>query len=229
VNPERRILERDGFLALQGVLDPARLADLLPELEGQIGTGSAGTRVGLGAIRGVREVLRSLQVRDVFHRLGLDGAFPTRLILFDKSPGANWGVPWHQDLAIQVRRRIEVEGFTGWSSKQGIPHVLPPTDVLDAMVTLRIALDACGPGDGPLRVLPGSHRFGRLDPAAIGRWKRSVEPVECTARAGDAVLMRPLLLHASSSARVPVRRRVLHVEWALGPLPGGLEWDSFEP
>lgn len=229
VHPERGILERDGFLSLKGVLGPACLAALLPELEGRIGAGSAGTRAGLAGIPAVREALRSDPVRAAFHRLGFDGAFPTRLILFDKSPEANWGVPWHQDLPIQVRGRVEVDGFTGWSTKQGIPHVVPPVSVLQGMITLRIALDPCGPDDGPLRVLPGTHRCGRLDAASIDRLRRSVEPAECTARAGDAVLMRPLLLHASSPARVPVRRRVLHVEWALGPLPGGLEWASFGP
>jgi hypothetical protein len=229
VHPERRLLDADGFLPLRGVLGPADLAGLLPALEDRIGAGSAGTRAGIAGIPGILEALRSDPVRDAFDRLGFDGAFPTRLILFDKSPKANWGVPWHQDLAIQVRRRVEVAGFTGWSTKQGIPHVLPPVAVLEEMVTLRIALDACGPDDGPLRVLPGTHRCGRLDAATIVRLGRSVEPVDCTARAGDAVLMRPLLLHASSPARVPTRRRVLHVEWALRPLPGGLEWDSFEP
>ena len=38
------------------------------------------------------------------------------------------------------------------------------------------------------------------------------------------MLMRPLLLHASSPAAVPGRRRVVHLEFAAGPLPGGVEW-----
>jgi hypothetical protein len=43
-------------------------------------------------------------------------------------------------------------------------------------------------------------------------------------KAGDALLMRPLLLHASSEASAPVHRRVIHLEYAACPLPGGLEW-----
>jgi len=38
------------------------------------------------------------------------------------------------------------------------------------------------------------------------------------------ILMRPLLLHASSAATEPRRRRVVHLEYAAGPLPGGVEW-----
>jgi hypothetical protein len=36
--------------------------------------------------------------------------------------------------------------------------------------------------------------------------------------------MRPLLLHASASARVPGHRRVIHLEYAAESLPDGLEW-----
>jgi len=36
--------------------------------------------------------------------------------------------------------------------------------------------------------------------------------------------MRPLLLHASSKAQRPGRRRVLHLEFATRPLPAGLRF-----
>ena len=76
----------------------------------------------------------------------------------------------------------------------------------------------------PLQVLPGTHRHGRLPAEQIADFARTIEPVACTAGAGDILLMRPLLLHASSPARSPQRRRVLHVELAAGELPGGLQW-----
>ena len=37
--------------------------------------------------------------------------------------------------------------------------------------------------------------------------------------------MRPLLLHASSASQSPRHRRVIHLEYAADPLPGGLVWD----
>jgi len=36
--------------------------------------------------------------------------------------------------------------------------------------------------------------------------------------------MRPLLLHASSASQSPRHRRVIHLEYAAEPLPGGLQW-----
>jgi len=61
--------------------------------------------------------------------LGAD-AFPVRALLFDKAPGANWKVPWHQDTAIAVAERVDAAGFIGWSVKDGVTHVHPPADIL---------------------------------------------------------------------------------------------------
>jgi ectoine hydroxylase-related dioxygenase (phytanoyl-CoA dioxygenase family) len=154
------------------------------------------------------------------------GCFAVRVLWFDKTPDANWKVPWHQDLAIAVQARAEVDGFGGWSEKAGVTHVQPPTWLLERMVTVRLHLDDCGPNRGPLRVLPGSHHEGRLQPAQIQQWQQEQRATECVVNAGDAILMRPLLLHASSEATTPGHRRVLHIEFANTDLPGGLQWHA---
>jgi len=41
---------------------------------------------------------------------------------------------------------------------------------------------------------------------------------------GTALVMRPLLLHASSSCAIPKSRRVIHLEFASAELPHGLDW-----
>jgi ectoine hydroxylase-related dioxygenase (phytanoyl-CoA dioxygenase family) len=91
------------------------------------------------------------------------------------------------------------------------------------MVSTRIHLDACDEDNGPLRVIGGSHRFGRLSEAAVDG-HTVAPPTVCTADLGDVLLMKPLLLHASSKARTPSRRRVLHLEWACEALPAPLSW-----
>jgi ectoine hydroxylase-related dioxygenase (phytanoyl-CoA dioxygenase family) len=108
--------------------------------------------------------------------------------------------------------------------KAGVPHVQPPVEVLNRMVTLRVHLDDCGPESGPLRVLPGSHAEGVLSPARVVAWRDRVPPAACLAPAGGAVVMRPLILHASSPATAAGRRRVVHLEWSADTLPGGLTW-----
>jgi len=48
--------------------------------------------------------------------------------------------------------------------------------------------------------------------------------VVCPVPAGGVMLMRPLLVHASSSSKVPTHRRVIHLEFTATTLPGGLAW-----
>jgi len=38
------------------------------------------------------------------------------------------------------------------------------------------------------------------------------------------LVIRPLLLHASSSCAIPKSRRVIHLEFASAELPHGLDW-----
>ena len=48
--------------------------------------------------------------------------------------------------------------------------------------------------------------------------------VLCAAAAGDALLIRPLLLHASGRSTSGRHRRVLPIEYAAFDLPAGLYW-----
>jgi ectoine hydroxylase-related dioxygenase (phytanoyl-CoA dioxygenase family) len=102
--------------------------------------------------------------------------------------------------------------------------VQPPAAVLERMLTVRVHLDPCGVENGPVRVLPGSHTHGRLGTEEIARWREGGAPVPCTCGRGGALVMRPLLLHASSPATLPAHRRVVHLEFAADDLPHGLDW-----
>jgi hypothetical protein len=150
---------------------------------------------------------------------------PVRAIYFDKSPSANWLVAWHQDLTIAVAERREAPGFGPWSMKDGVTHVQPPIELLEHMLAARLHLDDGDETNGALRVLAGTHRDGRLSAEQIEARRQSIPETVCRARVGDALLMRPMLLHASSRATTPTRRRVLHIEYAACDLPFGLAWN----
>jgi hypothetical protein len=171
----------------------------------------------------VRRLAAFPEVRRLVTPVLGDGAFAARAIFFDKVPGANWALGWHQDSVIAVAEQRDIPGFLAWGQRAGVWQVQPPPEILAGMVAVRVHLDDCGPENGPLRVIPGSHRHGWLD-NEIGRWKRDFEPVTCLVSAGGAVAMCPLILHASSKAVAPSHRRVIHIEYASGELPGGLEW-----
>jgi hypothetical protein len=154
-------------------------------------------------------------------------ACPVRAIYFDKSPATNWLVAWHQDLTVAVAERRDALGFGPWSVKDGVHHVQPPVELLEHMLAVRLHLDDANESNGALRVIPASHCHGRLDAEHSERLRAAIAESLCGAAAGDALLMRPLLLHASSRATAPVRRRVLHIEYAACELPGGLAWHLY--
>ena len=149
---------------------------------------------------------------------------PVRASWFNKSVETNWLVAWHQDLAIAVRERVDVPGFGAWSVKEGVPHVQPPAEVLQRMLSVRIHLDDADGENGALRVIAGTHRLGRLSAEQIAALRAEREETLCVAAAGNALLMRPLLLHASGRSTRDRPRRVLHLEYAGRDLPGGLTW-----
>lgn len=153
-----------------------------------------------------------------------DAARPVRAIVFDKTAEINWSVPWHQDRTIAVRARRDVPGFGPWSIKSGLIHVEPPFDVLSRMITIRAHLDDCSDDNAPLLVVPGSHQLGPISAGHASDVARRFGHATCHAKVGDVWVYASAIVHASERARSPTRRRVVHVDYATGCLPGGLEW-----
>jgi ectoine hydroxylase-related dioxygenase (phytanoyl-CoA dioxygenase family) len=228
---QREVNDR-GFALVPNAVDSEAMDRLcaalarLPEDEAvrRRAGGAFAVRNVLELLPEARELIESASVRRlVVPVLGPD-AHPVKATLFDKTPDANWHVGWHQDVTIAVRERHEVPGFSAWSVKAGVPHVQPPVEVLQRVLAVRVHLDPCRAENGALRVIPGSHMHGRLSSEEVREWVATGAAVTCAFPAGGALLMRPLLLHASHEAVSPSHRRVLHVEFASDPLPGALQW-----
>jgi ectoine hydroxylase-related dioxygenase (phytanoyl-CoA dioxygenase family) len=218
-------LETDGFAIVDRYLDPKTIAALIQDLDAlHLTPDRAGVRNILELLPSVEILAQSPEIRSlVAGGLG-DRARLVRGIFFDKQPTANWKVPWHQDVTIAVKQRLELPDYHPWSLKGGIPHVQPPQPILERMLTVRIHLDRTDATNGALKVIPGSHRQGKLTTVEIDRWKQLHTSTICTCESGGILLMRPLLLHASSIANVPTHRRVIHLEYADCSLAAGLEW-----
>ena len=221
-------LEAAGFAVLEDGVDEATVAGVVAAVENHLavcpGEGGAGLRDLAATVREVAALAELPVVRGLASTVLGHEAFMVRTLFFDKNPAANWKVAWHQDLTIAVREQREVAGFGPWSVKAGIPHVQPPAALLERMITLRLHLDDCDKDNGALRVLPGSHRAGRLTAAAIQTWRQREPEATCAVPRGGILIMRPLLLHASAPAIQPRHRRVVHLEFAAEDLPGGLAW-----
>jgi ectoine hydroxylase-related dioxygenase (phytanoyl-CoA dioxygenase family) len=219
-----RSIEINGFVTLDRYLNSDSIERLIQAIAAvDLTPTQAGIRNLLELVPSVRTLAQSSEIRSLVEPILGNNARVVRGIFFDKQPNANWKVPWHQDLTIAVKNRLDISDFHPWSFKAGIPHVQPPVEILEQMLTMRIHLDRTDESNGALKVIPSSHTQGRLTTLEIDRWKQSpASSIDC--EAGGILLMRPLLLHASSIAIVPSHRRVIHLEYAAEPLPSGLEW-----
>lgn len=215
-------LERDGFCAVPAALSAAA-CDWVTHHMPVADAGRGGTRCLLSQ-RWCAELAQTLKAHAGLSPLLADAPVAVQCTYFEKSAGRNWLVAVHQDLSIPVAARVESNEVRGWAEKEGGLFVQAPVAMLERMVAVRLHLDDCSAADGPLRVVPGSHTSGRLSPEAARAQRDLHGESVCTAKRGDALVMRPLLLHASSKAHGASRRRVLHFLFGPRELPLGLAW-----
>lgn len=205
------------------VVDDASIQKLRTVVAPLAADGRGGAR-NLLDVADVQALARSAPIRSLARAVLGSDCFAVRALLFDKTPDANWKVIWHQDLTIATSTRADVVGYGPWTEKAGVPHVQPPPAVLERMLALRVHLDPCGIENGPVRVLDGSHRLGRLSGAAIDQLRAEQPEIDCEVAQGGVLAFQPLILHASAPSTVPHHRRVIHIEYAAGELPPPLDW-----
>jgi ectoine hydroxylase-related dioxygenase (phytanoyl-CoA dioxygenase family) len=222
-----RDVEEHGFTMIDSYLNLDSVDLLIKAIDDlNLSPGRAGIRNLLELSPCIRKLAQSQEICSLVETILGDKGRVVRGIFFDKQPTANWKVPWHQDVTIAVKNRLALDGYHPWSIKAGIHHVQPPMAILEQMLTVRIHLDRTDESNGALKVIPGSQAHGKLTEIEIDRWKQLSSGISCNLEPGGVLLMRPLLLHASSMATIPSHRRVIHLEYASHPLPSGLEWYS---
>lgn len=215
-------LEHDGAALIDKALAEDECADLEQRLA-HLPKDNAGVRIGAApTFASLLEPAGKLG-KFAAHVLG-SNARAVRAILFDKTPAQNWSLTWHQDRTIVVEQREEVAGFGPWTLKSGLVQVEPPFDVIERMVTMRIHLDPVDETNAPLRIVPSSHRLGRVPEAEIAGIVEHYGERTCLAGRGDIWLYATAIIHASRAADPPRRRRVLQVDYSSEMLPEPLHW-----
>jgi len=149
---------------------------------------------------------------------------PVRVLAFNKTPQSNWAVPWHQDRVVALKQRVNNIGFENWTLKQEIHHAEPPLELMKEMLTLRLHLDPCDSHNGPLKVIHGSHHLGRLTDNQVRTLANEHSPTVYEVEAGDVLILKTSIIHASDKASTPRQRRVLHVDFAPDTLRDDLAW-----
>jgi ectoine hydroxylase-related dioxygenase (phytanoyl-CoA dioxygenase family) len=225
--------EIDGFAILPDALDPAlasTLSSAIGAFSGDRRDQGVHRRGDLYGLRNLfenvpetRAVLRAEALRETVTAILGPNAFCVRSLYLDKSPRASWKVPWHQDATIVVKERTETVGFGPWTRKAGLQHVMAPPGTLSAMLTIRLHLDDCDESSGGMKVVRGSHAYGKLPQDSIEQFT-GFDVTSCAVPKRGMLAMRPLLLHASGAAVKPGARRVIHLDFSARNLPLPLEW-----
>ena len=212
-----------GFAIVPDVLEPREMEHLEADLETPIVCRSrAGIRHAM-RVPAVASIARDPRLQQLPRAVLGPLAIPYRATLFAKSADSNWLVVWHQDTALPLQQRADRPGWGPWSIKEGILYAHAPEQALSQVVALRLHLDDSTEENGPLRVLPDTHKRGVLTDDAIHELAWKIRPLECTVPRGGVLIMRPLLVHASSKSQSHEPRRVLHIEYAAGPALAGFQ------
>jgi hypothetical protein len=228
----REQLAKQGFVLLQDTHSIRQIETILTALDATFAADASNStlRAGDGSIYGARNLLRMWPgvvdawkmppLPEIVSELLGAKAGLVRVLYFDKPPEQSWALPWHKDHVIAVQNNhLPSEQFSKPTTKAGVPHVDAPTWLLEQMLTLRLHLDDVTDDNGPLRVLPGSHRGDE-----------GGQPTAILCQRGDVLVMRPLLSHCSNKSREGThrQRRILHFEFAgVESLPDGYRWHDF--
>lgn len=173
----------------------------------------------------VDKLSRSILLLDTLKRHTNEQHFKLiKSIFFNKNLQHNWAVPWHQDKTIGVKNKVILNNYKNWTVKQGVPHVQPPLNILNKIITIRIALDDRDCNNGALKIIPRSHKLGVLNQSEINRITEQQSYLSCSLKAGDILIMQPLILHSSNKSINNKQRRTIHLEYSSGDLPQDLAW-----
>lgn len=228
---QKSFYEENGYLKVEQVVSPAELADLqqvtgdLIELSRDVtesddrfdlDTGHSAAAPRLTRIKLPHKqhpvydrILKSSRVTEVLNDLlGPDTVLNTAK-LNCKAPGGGAAVEWHQDWAFY-----------------------PATN--DSLLAFGLMLEDVTQDNGPLMVIPGSHRGPVLSHHANGVFAGAIDPddplfekdriVTLTGKAGDMTVHHVRLLHGSAPNRSDRARKILFYECARAdawPLLGG--------
>ena len=229
-------IDEAGFALLENVFTPSEVEHWKDVIAAALQSQPPGSHVHndqtyaarnlLGSCEELATLWRTPMLEQVVQTVLGDAAGLVRATYFDKTSGSSWAVPWHKDLVVSVDPPADSSKSGVWGpvkQKHGVAHSEAPLSVLRKMLQIRVNLDEQTDVNGALAVLPKSHRDGKTVQMSGYR------PHPVFGRAGSALVLRPLVAHASGHTRDEVgHRRVLALEFAATQdLPDGFRWHDW--
>lgn len=226
-------LVSDGFTIIEDIYIDAEIDAFIYAIESVNGSNPTfrksndlfAIRQFLKEVPEIEQLIFTEKLKAVINTLFGDEYFVVKSIYFDKPEQSNWFVAYHQDLTISVDKKVDLSGYSSWTSKHNQFPVQPPIEVLEDNFTIRIHLDDTDANNGALKVIPGSH-LKKIHRSENIDWQTEKETF-CCIKHGGIMIMRPLLMHASERTTNNERRRVIHIEFSRAKLPDKIKWAEF--
>ena len=224
----KKLIADEGFTIIERIFTNEEIAAIVIRLE-NVDTSNEKFRKTADFFA-IRQFLAEVPVIDLIFNENLkiiireifgSNYFLVKSIYFDKPEQSNWFVSYHHDLTISVDRKVELENFGPWTTKQNQFAVQPPVEFLENIFTIRIHLDDTDEKNGALKILPGSHANGIC---RIENRNKTIHEQICKVNSGGIMIMKPLLFHSSSRSSSNKKRRVIHLEFCGLHLPAEINW-----
>ena len=167
-------------------------------------------------------IFKSKLFKKLLNTICIKDYFLSKAIYFNKPSKSNWFVSYHQDISISVKNKVKQDGFSKWTIKQGQLGVIPPLEILENIITIRIHLDKADKKNGALKVISQSQNKGIIRIDDNFKANKIGEEIICEVESGGVMLMKPLLLHSSQKSISEKDRRVIHLEFSNKDIP--MEW-----
>ncbi|MDQ8141043.1 phytanoyl-CoA dioxygenase family protein [Chryseobacterium sp. CFS15] len=228
----KNLIQENGFTVINNIFSDTEIEEISKVIQ-NIDTSKETFRKSedLFAIRqflkevpDVKDLVFNENLKEIIKEIFGEKYLVVKSIYFDKPEKSNWYVAYHQDLTISVDKKIDLENFGSWTTKQNQFAVQPPLDILENIFTIRIHLDDTDENNGALKVVPKSHAKGIYRPETID-WSVETENI-CNVEKGGIMIMKPLLLHGSNRTTNGKKRRVIHIEFSDKELPEVLNWSE---
>src|SRR5687767_7886199 len=124
-----RALDTDGYAVSPKLVAPREIAAVARALR-RVQLRGAGTR-NLLREAWCRALVQRVRAPLVHLNVLAASSVAVQCTLFDKTPERNWLVPFHQDLSIPVRARVDSARLGAWSEKEGEYFVQVPAEILE--------------------------------------------------------------------------------------------------
>lgn len=199
-----RKYKKDGFFVTHRIFDEAELFKIESNLNS---IDTAGERIMLDH-GWCRDIALNIQSKIACDLEELSFLSPVQCTYFCKDEHKNWLVTWHQDRSLPLVD--DQKAHSAIRVKEGRRYHQPTEQELSRTIAIRLSIDDSHARNGGLKVIPSSHVNGILSSCEILSANTSKRAQTPHVLRGCALVMSPLLLHASSKADLPEQRRVLH-------------------